>query len=193
MMTRMQLPRWTALAASVLLFAASPAHASLFEGETLDAVADGASWVVLVIAPIVGIVVFWILHIIPEKIAEKREHPQANAIQALCLLSLVFGGLLWPFAMLWAVTKPVMFKAAYGYDRLPHGQAPTPEYPPAAPVAVAPATTAPLAAAPHDEVQRLRAELDRYTAEAPPTPEELRDLRARLAAVEATTSPKLST
>jgi hypothetical protein len=35
----------------------------------------------------------------------------------LCLLSLVFGGLLWPIAWLWAYTKPVAYKAAYGTDK----------------------------------------------------------------------------
>ena len=35
----------------------------------------------------------------------------------LCLLSLVFGGLLWPIAWLWAFTKPVSYKAAYGTDK----------------------------------------------------------------------------
>jgi hypothetical protein len=95
---------------------AEPAGASLFQGETLDAVADGIAWVVLVIAPIVLIVGFWLIHILPEKIAEKRKHPQAKAIQTLCLLSLFFGGLLWPLAWLWAYSKPVFHKMAYGTD-----------------------------------------------------------------------------
>ena len=34
----------------------------------------------------------------------------------LCLLSLAFGGLLWPLAWLWAYTKPVLHKMAYGTD-----------------------------------------------------------------------------
>src|SRR5262249_46364013 len=42
---------------------------------------------------------------------------QAAAIQALCLLSLVFGGLLWPLAWLWAFTKPVAYRVAYGTDK----------------------------------------------------------------------------
>src|SRR5882757_474546 len=88
------------------------AHASLFHGETLDAIANGISWVVLVIAPIVGITVFWLVHILPEKIAEKKKHPQTHAIQCLCLLSLCFGGLLWPIAWLWAYTKPVQIGRA---------------------------------------------------------------------------------
>ena len=92
----------------------------MFKGEALDQVADVLTWVVLVVAPVVGIVTFLLIHILPEKIAEKKEHPQVKAIQCLCLLSLVFGGLLWPIAWLWAYTKPVMHKLAYGTDRVSH-------------------------------------------------------------------------
>jgi len=73
--------------------------------------------VVLVIVPIIAIVVFWLVHVLPEKIAHKRHHPQVQAIQTLCLLSLVFGGLLWPIAWLWAFTKPVGYKLAYGTEK----------------------------------------------------------------------------
>jgi hypothetical protein len=92
----------------------------MFHGETLDSIANAISWVVLIIAPIIGIVAFWLVHILPEKIAEKRKHPQAGAIQCLCLLSLVFGGLLWPIAWLWAYSKPVLHKLAYGTDKGGH-------------------------------------------------------------------------
>ena len=95
---------------------AMPAQASMFKGEALDTAADVISWVVLVLVPVVGIVAFWLVHILPEKIAEQKKHPQAKAIQVLCLLSLVFGGLLWPLAWLWAYSKPVMYKLAYGTD-----------------------------------------------------------------------------
>ena len=94
----------------------SRAHASLFHGETLDSIANGISWVVLIVAPIIGISVFWLVHILPEKIAHKKMHPQTKAIQCLCLLSLCFGGLLWPIAWLWAYSKPVLHKLAYGTD-----------------------------------------------------------------------------
>ena len=57
------------------------------------------------------------VHVLPEKVAHKRHHPQTDAIQVLCLLSLVFGGLLWPLAWLWAYSKPVMYKLAYGTDK----------------------------------------------------------------------------
>ncbi len=98
------------------------AHASLFHGETLDKVADVMAWVVLVIAPLGGIAIFLLIHILPEKIAEKKHHPQTKAIQCLCLLSLAFGGMLWPLAWLWAYTRPVLHKLAYGTDTLPPDQ-----------------------------------------------------------------------
>jgi CBS domain containing-hemolysin-like protein len=106
-----------------LLLPPARAHASIFEGETLDAVANALSWVVLVVVPIVAIAVFWLLHIMPEKIAERRHHPQAEAIKTLCLLSLFFGGLLWPLAWLWAYSKPVLYKLAYGADTVVHEKA----------------------------------------------------------------------
>ena len=113
--------RWLAACLLALMLSPARAHASMFKGEALDTMADVLTWVVLIVAPIVGIAVFWIVHILPEKIAEKRQHPQAKAIQCLCLLSLVFGGLLWPFAWLWAYSKPVLFKLAYGTDKVAHG------------------------------------------------------------------------
>jgi CBS domain containing-hemolysin-like protein len=103
---------------TALLLSPLVAHASLFSGDTLDAVANALAWVVLVIAPAVGISVFWLVHILPEKVAEKRHHPQADAIKTLCLLSLAFGGLLWPLAWLWAYSKPVLYKMAYGTDEV---------------------------------------------------------------------------
>jgi Protein of unknown function (DUF3302) len=108
--------RFAPLIAFAVLALPARAHASLFHGETLDAIANGISWVVLIVGPIIGIAAFWLVHILPEKIAEKKRHPQAKAIQCVCLLSLCFGGILWPLAWLWAYTKPVLHKMAYGTD-----------------------------------------------------------------------------
>src|SRR4029453_14983824 len=94
----------------------SSAHASMFHGETLDSVANVIAWFALIIAPIVLITVFLLVHILPEKVPHKRGHPQLGAIKCLCLLSLFFGGLLWPIAWLWAYSKPVFHKMAYGTD-----------------------------------------------------------------------------
>lgn len=93
------------------------AHASFLPPELMDTAAFYIAWFVLIVMPIAGIVLFWLVHILPEKIAHKRHHPQKDAIQTLCLLSLVFGGLLWPIAWLWAYTKPVSYRLAYGTDK----------------------------------------------------------------------------
>jgi len=89
--------RFIPFIAFAILALPSRAHASLFHGETLDSIANGISWFVLFIA-------------------HKKKHPQTKAIQCLCLLSLCFGGLLWPLAWLWAYSKPVLHKLAYGTD-----------------------------------------------------------------------------
>jgi hypothetical protein len=83
----------------------------------MDSAAMGLAWFIIVAVPIGGIVLFWMVHVLPEKIAHKRHHPQRDAIQVLCLLSLVFGGLLWPIAWLWAYTKPAGYRLAYGTEK----------------------------------------------------------------------------
>ena len=101
---------------TLLLFPAT-ANASLLSGDALDTAADWLAIVVLIIVPVVVIVVFWLIHILPEKIAEKRHHPQKGAINTLCVLSLFFGGILWPLAWIWAYTRPVGYRLAYGTDK----------------------------------------------------------------------------
>lgn len=102
--------------ASLALMLPCGAQAALLSGEALDTAANIVAWIALLVVPVVLIAVFWIVHILPERIAEKRRHPQLDAIKTLCLLSLFFGGLLWPLAWLWAYTKPVLHRMAYGTD-----------------------------------------------------------------------------
>jgi len=106
--------------AAILLLAPREAHASLLSPEAEDSVANFLALFVLFVVPVALIVLFWMVHVLPEKIAHKRHHPQLDAIRTLCLLSLVFGGLLWPLAWIWAYTKPVMHKMAYGTDTASH-------------------------------------------------------------------------
>ena len=156
--------RWAAALAAA--FAALPAHASFLSGEALDKAADIIAIVVLVLVPVVVIVVFWLLHVMPERLAEKRHHPQTAAIQTLCLLSLVFGGLLWPLAWLWAFTKPVGYKVAYGTDKHEHWHETMGE-------------KARAGELPHDEVAHLRSELDAMAAKGA-LPSNLKKLRTDL-------------
>ena len=103
--------------AALALFSSPSAFASFLSGDALDTMADWVAIIVLIVVPIGAIVVFWLVHILPEKVAENRHHPQQAAINCLCLLSLVFGGLLWPIAWLWAYTRPIGYKMAYGTEK----------------------------------------------------------------------------
>ena len=111
---------WRVAATVLLLLVLVPeeAHASFLSPEMEDKMATFLAIFILFIVPVVLIVLFWMVHILPEQIAHKRNHPQFEAIRTLCLLSLVFGGLLWPFAWIWAYSKPVLHKMAYGTDKL---------------------------------------------------------------------------
>jgi hypothetical protein len=155
---------------AVLMLLSSTANASMFHGETLDAVANGLALFILFALPIGAIWLFWLIHILPEKVAEKRHHPQKDAIKTLCLLSLIFGGMLWPFAWLWAYTKPVTYKMAYGTEKHPDyfkeagERAINDEMTPA-------------------EIRHLREELDHLQASGHITPE-LRVVRDQLIALE---------
>jgi CBS domain containing-hemolysin-like protein len=74
-------------------------------------------WFIIIVMPIVAIAVFLVIHVLPEKIAEKRHHPHKDSIKTLCILSLFFGGMLWPFAWIWAYTRPIGFRAIYGTEK----------------------------------------------------------------------------
>ncbi|WP_216661975.1 DUF3302 domain-containing protein [Niveibacterium sp. COAC-50] len=102
---------------AALLLISFGARASMLSPEMEDKAANFLAWFVLIAMPPGAIALFWLVHILPEKVAHKKHHPQTEAITTLCLLSLVFGGLLWPIAWLWAYTKPVGYKMAYGTDK----------------------------------------------------------------------------
>jgi len=160
-----------ALLLAAALLSPRMAAASFLSGDALDTAADWIAIVVLIIVPVVVIVVFWLVHILPEKIAEQRHHPQQSAINTLCLLSLFFGGLLWPAAWLWAYTRPVAYRMAYGTDKhesyfLERGEK---------------AKEGKLVAA---DIEHLRAELDDMASRGR-LPPELATLRAELDALHA--------
>jgi CBS domain containing-hemolysin-like protein len=169
--SRPAFPKAALLSAALAAFAAGPASASFLSGEALDTAADVIAIVVLIVVPAVVIVVFWMVHVLPERFAEKRHHPQTAAIQTLCLLSLVFGGLLWPIAWLWAFTKPVAYRVAYGTDKREEWHEEMGEK----------AKSGQLL---HEELEHLRHELDAMAARGA-LPPNLKQLRADLETVQA--------
>jgi CBS domain containing-hemolysin-like protein len=151
--------------------AVAPAQAAFLSGEALDKAASVVALIVIFLVPIILIVLFWLVHVLPEKIAHKNHHPQRDAIHCLCLLSLFFGGLLWPLAWLWAYTKPVLHKMAYGTDKHDDYFKALAEK--------APEFEQDLQA----DVAKLRGELDRLVSRGT-APPELEDIRDRLATLE---------
>ena len=68
---------------------------------------DIFAWVVLVVIIASVVVVFVVLGMLPGKIAQERQHPQAQAIQVASWLALIFGFAAWPFVLVWANLRPV--------------------------------------------------------------------------------------
>jgi hypothetical protein len=157
--------------------AAFPCAAHAMSGALADSVAGVMAIIVLLVVPAGLLYLFWMVHILPEKLAEKRGHPQKDAIHMLCLLSLAFGGLLWPFAFLWAYSKPVVHKLAYGTDKHEdHPEHPDhPDY--VAPVRARAAAGG--GAIQQQDVARLREELDALEKRGP-LPAELVAMRSQL-------------
>ena len=81
----------------------------------------------------------------------------------------MFGGLLWPLAWLWAYSKPVMYKMAYGTDKAHEADAESE-------AVVVPVVEAPTTASLRDRVARLEGRVPAS---------ELTTLRADLEALEA--------
>jgi hypothetical protein len=118
-------------------FSYAATASAMVTGALADTIADWLSVIVLLVLPPAGIYLFWMLHILPEKAAHKRHHAQKDAIHMMCLLSLVFGGLLWPIAMLWAYIKPMGMRIAVVEPEHLHPTPPSAQHPAAKPNAPA--------------------------------------------------------
>jgi hypothetical protein len=96
-------------ASQIILFGVMCAiSGQVLAGGFVDTLADIFSWVAIIIIPIVLGIVYWQIHYLPSKIAEKRQHPQKEAIHAMCMISRFSGGLFWPVAFVWAHLKPTI-------------------------------------------------------------------------------------
>jgi amino acid transporter len=69
--------------------------------------------IIVLLILIVAAVAIWIaLAMLPGRIAAKRNHPQAEAINIGGWLGAIFGGVFWPIVLVWAFTKPTAPAAA---------------------------------------------------------------------------------
>jgi hypothetical protein len=66
---------------------------------------DYFTFVVLAVLVAAGLYAAFVLGELPGRIAEKREHPQAEAIRVAGWIGLLTLGVLWPFALIWAYTR----------------------------------------------------------------------------------------
>jgi hypothetical protein len=72
---------------------------------------DVAALVIIGIVAAVGIAVLVVLAILPGRIAERRQHPQTDAIRVTGYLGILFAPL-WLLAFIWAYTRPGTFEVA---------------------------------------------------------------------------------
>lgn len=68
---------------------------------------DYFAWIVLVVLVLTAIVGFVMLARLPGKIAQGRNHPQAEAISVAGWLGALMFGVFWPLALVWAFTVPL--------------------------------------------------------------------------------------
>jgi hypothetical protein len=65
-------------------------------------------FIILVVLVLIGIWIFVELAKLPGQKARERSHPQADAINVLGWVGLLFGGVPWLIALVWAYTRPAM-------------------------------------------------------------------------------------
>ena len=83
-----------------------------------ELVLDILTIVILIVLTVVAGVVVVILGTLPGKIARRRSHPQAEAINVASWLGIIMGGVLWPFALIWAYIRPLEQPAGTSSEEL---------------------------------------------------------------------------
>ncbi|BAL76835.1 DUF3302 domain-containing protein [Bradyrhizobium cosmicum] len=63
---------------------------------------DIFAWIVLIIVLAVIVLVVWLMGALPGHVARRRGHPWAEAVGMAGWITLIFGFVLWPVAMIWA-------------------------------------------------------------------------------------------
>jgi len=68
---------------------------------------DIIAFVVFAVLLLVAVIIVVTLGQLPGRIAQKRGHPQAAAINVAGWLGIATLGLLWPVSLIWAFLKPL--------------------------------------------------------------------------------------
>jgi amino acid transporter len=64
--------------------------------------------IIVLLILLFAVVSIWVaLAMLPGKIAARRNHPQAEAINIGGWLGAILGGIIWPIFLIWAFVKPV--------------------------------------------------------------------------------------
>jgi uncharacterized membrane protein len=63
---------------------------------------DVFAWFVLIILIVAAVVIIAVLGALPGRVARARKHPHADAVSVAGWLGLLFLGVFWPLAMVWA-------------------------------------------------------------------------------------------
>jgi len=96
------------------------------EGDAMDSsfgLLDGFAFVVFAVLIFVGVIIVVSLGKLPGQLAQKWNHPQASAINAMSWIGIATGGLLWPVAFIWAFTTPFGAKFPVKDERNPSSAA----------------------------------------------------------------------
>ena len=73
--------------------------------------------VLIALVALAGVIIVY-LGLLPGKVAKGRNHPQAEAINVASWLGIIMGGVLWPFALIWAFYRPTERGGAAGSEQL---------------------------------------------------------------------------
>ncbi len=86
-------------------------------------VLDAFAFVVFAVLIFVGVIIVVSLGKLPGQLAQKWNHPQAAAINAMSWIGIATGGLLWPIAFIWAFTTSFGAKSPVKDERQPSNAA----------------------------------------------------------------------
>ena len=84
---------------------------------------DAFAFLVFAVLIFVGVIIVVSLGKLPGQLAQKWNHPQASAINAMSWIGIATGGLLWPVAFIWAFTNPFGAKSPAKDERQPSSSA----------------------------------------------------------------------